>query len=207
MWLCGMHCFCDGTWTAYFRSLFFGNYINPEAELKVYNEVTDLPKLTEVMELWAGNLFTPTQPWSDMLCFLLAIWKNTIKWARLPCRLSCSGLPLNTYRESATFCSRTMDICCLLVWEAVDDRVLQSWLPTCVSMTCSRLRSPRTTRALSGERTSKRCGRTAQAIVGLLLDQLGSQSTSQPRPMLSDQPTNCLPGSSVLVGWLVGQSV
>ena len=32
------------------RKLFFGNYLNPDAQAKFYDEIEDLSKLSEVME-------------------------------------------------------------------------------------------------------------------------------------------------------------
>ena len=37
------------------RSLFFGDYMNPDGE-KVFDEVTDMKELTRIMEQWVGGL-------------------------------------------------------------------------------------------------------------------------------------------------------
>jgi dynein heavy chain len=55
------------------RSLFFGNYINPDADPKVYNEVTDLAKLTEVMELYLEEYNQVSKAPMSLVMFRFAI--------------------------------------------------------------------------------------------------------------------------------------
>ena len=40
----------------FFRSLFFGDYMNPDSPERIYDEVTDLSQLTLQMEGWVSHL-------------------------------------------------------------------------------------------------------------------------------------------------------
>ncbi|XP_062507706.1 dynein axonemal heavy chain 3-like [Corticium candelabrum] len=55
------------------RSLFFGNYINPTVDQKVYDEVTDLTKLTEVMEYYLDEYNQVSKTPMSLVMFRFAI--------------------------------------------------------------------------------------------------------------------------------------
>eukprot|EP00118_Oscarella_pearsei_P019988 m.215265 g.215265 ORF g.215265 m.215265 type:complete len:3605 (+) comp39831_c0_seq13:113-10927(+) len=55
------------------RSLFFGNYINPEVDPKIYDEVTDLGQLTEVMEHYLEEYNQMSKAPMSLVMFRFAI--------------------------------------------------------------------------------------------------------------------------------------
>ena len=76
-----LHCLLDKCFIIIiiFRSLFFGDYMNPDSPERIYDEVTDLSQLTLQMEGWVSHLLHSAQRLSSYCYVYSNFSKKAIK--------------------------------------------------------------------------------------------------------------------------------